>query len=265
MPAIPAVLHHSLAPLLAIDPLVALAVLVRMAAAVAAGGLASFPRLGPRIAAAAALALAAAALPGAAAQPIETGTPFLLVAGEAIAGLGLGLAVAVAFAAASWAGAILGSVSGLAWADDFGGDEPTGEGGAARLAGWLAVAGFLAAGGHLVLVAGLVDSVQRLPIGAVAAAFGRERFAEAVVSLPTAALSLAIALALPAVTAVITFHVATALCLRSVHFVAGPGTLQAAASLVLLAAVVAGAGGWTEGFAAAVRPLLERGLLEDGP
>lgn len=268
MPAIPAgsaVPLHSLAALLAVDPLVMLAVVVRMAAVVAAGGLASFPRLGPRIAAAAVLALAAAALPAAAARPTEPCPPLLLVAGEAIVGLGLGLAVAVAFAAASWAGAMLGSVAGLAWADDFSGDEPTGEGGAARLAGWLAVAGFLAAGGHLVLVAGLVDSVQRLPIGVLASTLGRERFAEAVVSLPTAALSLAIALALPAVTAVITFHVATALCLRSVRFVAGPGTLQAAASLVLLAAVVAGAGGWTEGFAAAVRPLLERGLLEAGP
>lgn len=268
MPAIPAgsaVPLHSLAALLTIDPLIVIAVVVRMAAAVAAGGLASFPRLGPRIAAAAVLALAAAALPAAAAQPAEPCPPLLLVAGEAIVGLGLGLAVAVAFAAAAWAGALLGSVAGLAWSDDFGGDEPTGEGGPARLAGWLAVAGFLAAGGHLALIAGLVDSVQRLPIGLLASAVGRERFSEAVMSLPTAALSLAIALALPAVTAVITFHVATALCLRSVRFVAGPGTLQAAASLVLLAAVVAGAGGWTEGFAEAVRPLLERGLLEGGP
>lgn len=264
-PAVSAVSHHSLAALVAVDPLVVAAVVVRMATAVAAGGLASFPRLGPRITAAAVLALAAAALPAAAAQPTEPGPPFLLVAGEAIVGLGLGLAVAVAFAAASWAGAVLGSVSGLAWADDFSGDEPTGEGGPARLAGWLAVAGFLAAGGHLVLVAGLVDSVQRLPIGAFTAAVGHERIAEAVVSLPTAAMSLAMALALPALTAVIAFHVATALCLRSVRFVAGPGSLQAAASLVLLAAVVAGAGGWTEGFAAAVRPLLERGLLEAGP
>ena len=79
-----------------------------------------------------------------------------------------------------------------------------------------------------------------------------------------AALSLALALALPAMTAVLSFHVAAALCLRSVRFVVGPGSLQAAASLVLLAAVVAGAGGWTEGFAAAVRPVLERSLFELG-
>lgn len=251
--------------LLTVDPLVAIGVGTRMAVAVAAGGLASFPRLGPRISAAAVLALAAAALPAAAGRPLESQPPLLVIAGEAVIGLGLGLAVALAFAAASWAGGMLGSVAGLAWADDFAGDPPTGEGGPARLAAWLAVAGFLAAGGHLTLVAGLVDSVQRMPIGSFTTAVAREECAELATVLPTAALSLALAMALPAIAAVLSFHVAAALCLRSVRFVVGSGSLQAAASIVLLAAVVAGAGGWTEGFAAAVQPLLERGLLHASP
>jgi len=254
----------SLAGLCAADPVTALGVVVRMGSVVAAGGLASFPRLGPRIGLAAALALSAAALPAAVARGHVPQPAVLLMVGEAVVGLGLGLAVAVAFAAASWAGGILGSVAGMSWADDFSGDAATGEGGAARLASWLAVAGFLAAGGHLVLVAGLVDSVQQLPVGGFASAVGRDRCAEVIAFMPSAALSLAIALALPALTAVLTFHVAAALCLRSVRFVVGPGSLQAAASLVLLAAVVAGAGGWTEGFSAAVRPLLERGLEARG-
>jgi flagellar biosynthetic protein FliR len=252
----------SLAILCGADPVTTLGVVVRMATVVAVGGLASFPRLGPRIGLAAGLALSAAALPTAVARGSTPQPVVLLLVGEAIVGLGLGLAVAVAFAAASWGGGILGSVSGASWADDFAGDPPTGEGGAARLAGWLAVAGFLATGGHLVLVTGLVDSVHWLPIGGFASAISRDELTEMIAGMPSAALSLALALALPALTAVLTFHVAAALCLRSVRFVVGPGSLQAAASLVLLAAVVAGAAGWTEGFATAVRPLLERGLVE---
>ena len=139
----------SLAGLCAADPVTALGVVVRMGSVVAAGGLASFPRLGPRIGLAAALALSAAALPAAVARGHVPQPAVLLMVGEAVVGLGLGLAVAVAFAAASWAGWILGSVAGMSWADDFSGDAATGEGGAARLASWLAVAGFLAAGGHL--------------------------------------------------------------------------------------------------------------------
>ena len=254
----------SLAGLCLADPVTSLGVIVRIGSAVAAGGLASFPRLGPRTGLAATLALSAAALPAAVARGHAAQPAALLLVGEAVVGLGLGLAVALAFAAAAWAGGILGSVAGMSWADDFSGDQPTGEGGAARLAGWLAMAGFLATGGHLVLVAGLVDSVQRLPIGCFASAVGRDQLAETIAFMPSAAISLAIALALPGLTAVLTFHVATALCLRSVRFVVGPGSLQAAASLVLLAAVVAGAGGWTEGFSAAVRPLLERGFAESG-
>ena len=255
---------ESLPSLLATDPVVTLGVLTRMAAAVGAGGLASFPQLSPRIRLAAALALSAAALPAAVATGHEPQPWLMLLVGEAVIGLGLGLAVALAFAEASWAGGILGSVSGMSWADDFSGDQPTGEGGAARLAAWLAAAGFLAAGGHLVLIEGLVDSVQRLPIGSFLSAASRADLGDTVAFVSSAALSLALALALPAMTAVLSFHVAAALCLRSVRFVVGPGSLQAAASLVLLAAVVAGAGGWTEGFAAAVRPVLERSLFELG-
>lgn len=245
--------------LLSIDPLVAVGVAARMAAAVAVGGLPVFQRLDLRVRGAAALALAAVAAP--AAVSAADGLPLLpLVVGEAIVGLGLGLAAAIVFAAAAWAGGILGTVSGLNWADDFGSDTPVGEGGAARLAAWLAVAGFLAAGGHLAIIAGLVDSVQRLPVGIVAAGGGRAGLLDLVATMPQAALGLALSLAGPALAAVVAFHVAAAICLRAVRFAPGPGMLQAAASLVLLAAVLAGAGTWTAGFAAAVQQPLERCL-----
>ena len=70
-------------------------------------------------------------------------------------------------AAAGWAGTILGSVSGLSWADDF--DPGSGEAtaGIGRLAWWVGVAAFVAAGGQLVVIAGLLDSLHAMPVGAV--------------------------------------------------------------------------------------------------
>ena len=260
----------SLPALLMADPALALGVAARMTAAVAGGGLAFFPQLDPKVGGVAALALTAAALPLAAATPLGEGRAGVpldvlpLVAGEAVIGLGLGLVVAVAFAAAAWAGGILGSVSGLTWADDFTPDAPAGEGGAARLATWLAVAGFLAAGGHLAVVAGLVDSTGRLPVGGLAIA-DRAAWIDLLAATPTAALMLAMSLAAPALVAVLTFHVTAAICMRSVRFASGPGLIQAAAALVLLAAVIHGTATWTTGFASAVREPIERSLLELGP
>ena len=253
----------SLVSLLTADPAVAAGVVVRMVAAVAAGGIPVFPRLDLRVRAVASLALAAVALP--AAVPASEGLPLgPLLAGEAVVGFGLGLAAAIAFAAASWAGGILGSVSGLTWADDFTPDAPAGEGGAARLATWLAVAGFLAAGGHLAVVAGLVDSTGRLPVGGLAVA-DRGAWIDLLAATPTAAVMLAMSLAAPALVAVLTFHVTAAICLRSVRFASGPGLIQAAAALVLLAAVIHGTATWTTGFASAVREPIERSLLELRP
>lgn len=248
----------SLPAILSADPALIAGVAVRMAAAVAVGGLPVFPWLDLKVRAAATLALAAVALPVAA--PAGESLPLVpLLVGEAVVGLGLGLAAALAFAAAAWAGGILGSVAGLNWAADFTPDAPAGEGSGAQLAAWLGVGGFLAAGGHLAIVAGLVDSVTRLPVGTLAAT-GGAGLADLVATLPTAALELSLALAAPALAAVMAFHVAAAICLRAVRFAPGPGLLQAAASLILLAAICAGAGGWTSGFAAAARNQVERNL-----
>jgi flagellar biosynthesis protein FliR len=255
----------SLNSLVALDPVVATGVVVRMAAAVAAGGLPVFPWLDLKTRAAATIALAAVAMP-AAVSAGEALAALPVIAGEALVGFGLGLAAAIVFAAATWAGGILGSVSGLAWADDFTPEASggAGEGGAARLAAWLAVAGFLAAGGHLAIVAGLIDSVRRVPVGSLAVG-GIDALADLVAAVPSAALSLALSLAAPALVAVVAFHVAAAVCLRAVRFTPGAGMLQAAASLVLVGAVFVGAGVWTSGFAAAVQPSLERVFLEVRP
>jgi flagellar biosynthesis protein FliR len=243
------------------EPVVAAGVLARVGVASLVGLAAVFPTATLRIRATLAILLAVVALPLAAAHRGSAPLPAwpLLVAGEAVVGLGFGLAVAIVLAAASWAGGILGSVAGLSWADDFDPEGDAQAAGMARLCRWLALGGFLGAGGHLAVVAGLIDGVRTLPIGAVTP--GDDTFtagiAAAVTSLPDAALALAVSLALPAITAVLVFHLASTVCLRTIRFVPGQGMLQAVAALVLLAAVALGAETWCGGFGVVARARVE--------
>jgi flagellar biosynthetic protein FliR len=241
---------------------VAAGVLVRMAVAVGAGAMPLATGTGLRVQAVLAAVLAVAATPAALAAsptPGVDGSSILgLLVGEAVVGLGIGLAAAAVFASASWAGHLLGTVTGLSWADDFG-DAPGSESaGVGRLAWWLGLAGFVAAGGHEAVVAGLVDGVRSLPIGAAATAAARDGLLELVAAMPSIGLSLAMSLALPALAAVLACHLVAAIAVRSVGFDPGQGLLQTVASLVLLAAVCGGTDSWIGGFAAAVQSPLER-------
>jgi flagellar biosynthesis protein FliR len=242
----------------------AIGLVARMAAAVAVGGFPLPPGVSVRIRVALAVALAAAALPAAATAGVAPVSLPLLVAGEAVVGLGLGLAAAAVLAAAGWAGAILGSVSGLSWADDFAADGDPQAAGAARLAWWLGLAGFLAAGGHLAVVAGLLDSVHAIPVGGGPAAVG---WVDRVTVATGVAIDLAVALAGPALAAVLAFHVASAVCVQALRVVPGQGLLQAAAAVVVIAALSAGATGWTGGFGTAARDQVERafGDIQERP
>ena len=239
---------------LPIDPFlagqVAAGLLARMAGAVAIGGLPIFPGLSLQIRVAVAAALSLVALPAALAAASPDGAaavPFpLAVVGESVVGMALGTAVALVIGASAWAGGILGCVSGLSWADDF---DPTSEGetaGIGRLARWIGLGAFLAGGGQTCVVAGLVDSVRSIPVGTALSTDAA--FATLVTTMPSVALSLAVTLAVPALAAVLAFHLATAVCLRTIPFTPGPGLLQALASLVLLAAVYLGAEAWSDGF-----------------
>ena len=232
----------------------ALAVLARMAAAVAVGTLPFGPVVPLRVRGALALALAAVALP----QAMRVGAPQaapLVILSEAVIGLGLGLVVAACCAAAAWAGGLVGSVTGLAWADEFAPEGDPQAAGLARLAWWLGLAGFFAAGGHLAVVAGFVDSVRTIPAGASPAAV-----LDAAVAALGFALDLALRLAGPALVAVVIFHVAVAVGLRVVRFAPGAGLLQAAAAAVALVIVVAGLPTWLDGFGSAARDHVERSL-----
>lgn len=230
------------------------AVCARMAAAVAVGAMPLGAVVPLRARGALALALAAVALPHAAVAA-DAGPPALVILAEALVGAGLGLVVAACCAAAAWAGGLVGSVTGLSWADDFSTDGDPQAGGVARLAWWLGLAGFFAVDGHLAVVAGLVDSFRTLPVGTPPGAI-LVRVAEA----PDIALSLALSLAGPALVAVVAFHVAAAVCLRTVRFAPGQGMLQAAAALAALGIIVVGTPAWLDGFGAAARDRVERTL-----
>lgn len=253
------------------DVAVAAGVFARMAAAVAVGVLPITAGVGVRVQGAVVLALTMAALPLAAAAAPTTMTassPLLFVVlAEAVVGLVLGLAAAAVFAAAGWAGGILGSVTGLSWADDFTPEGDPQAAGMARLAWWMGLGGFLAAGGHVDLVVGLVDSVRTLPVASAVAADGRfsESLEMLATTMPTVALSLALTLALPALAAVLAFHLVAVISVRTASFEPGQGLLQASASLVLLAAVCIGTDSWIGGFAALVQAPLEKTLHDIHP
>jgi len=246
------------------DPVLAAAVLARMSAAVFVGGLPLTVQVPRKVRGVLAVTLALLALPTAAAAGraavVGQTLPFVLVC-EAIVGLGLGLVVAAIVAAATWAGSLLGSVSGLAWAEDFtpaGDAEPAG---LARLAWWLGVAGFFAAGGHLAVVAGLLESVRSVPVGSVFAAGAVESpIVDVVIAAPGLALSLVTALAAPALAAVIAFHLAMTICLRTLRFDPGQGLMQAIAAVVVVLVLVAGAEAWLSGFGGVAQAQIEQSL-----
>jgi flagellar biosynthetic protein FliR len=237
------------------EAIVAAGVCARIAAAVVAGTLPVLPGASVAIRLALALALAVVAVPMAWAVQQGTGGisvgPLLpVLVGEAFVGLAMGTAAAAVLVATAWAGGILGSVSGLSWADDF---DPGAEGqsaGIARLAWWVGLAAFFAAGGQLAVVAGLVDSVRHVPVGTALSGPATDWLTTLGVATPAVAFSLAAMLAMPALVAVIAFHLASAICLRTIPFSPGPGVLQGLAAVVLLASLWLGAESWASGGAA---------------
>ncbi len=261
MPLAPDPSTPALASLVA-HPILAAGLLARLLAALTVGALPLGPHAPARVKVALAAALTLVALPAAvaAAPHIPPTLPRLLLT-EAFVGLAMGLVTALVVASAAWAGAVAGSVAGVSWSGDFsvGGEEDAG--GTARLAWWCGVAAFFATGGHLVVVAGLLDSVRLVPLGVASLDGGAETpLAHAVMAVPALALELALAVAAPALAAVVAFHVAAAIALRTLGFAPGQGLLQAAAALVVVAALVAGAEVWLGGFGTAAGELVGRGF-----
>lgn len=222
------------------------------------------PEVSIRIRVALAVAFTAVSLPLAVAvqgsTPPATGGPVLLMlAGEAAVGLGLGAALAAVVSAGAWAGGVLGSVAGLSWADDFGPDGAAESAGCARFAWWTSAGVFLAAGGLEAVAVGIIDSLRVFPIGAALSASGtlQPGLDHLAAGMPTVAIALALSLAVPALLAVLAFHVTAAIVLRTVPFTPGAGFLQGLAAMVLLAALFCGADAWARRF-----PSLVQGPIE---
>ena len=96
---------------------------------------------------------------------IVTIAGFMMIAGEALAGIALGFAVQIGFSAALLAGETIGNAMGLGFAQMV---DPSTDQGTPALGQFLNILGtflFLAVGGHLALAATIVESYRALPPG----------------------------------------------------------------------------------------------------
>ena len=242
-------------------PAVALLCVARVAGFVAIGTLplASGVPVLVRVALVFAMSLAAVSwvLPAGLATPPATSLPLAAATELALGGI-LGLSVACVTAAAGWAGGMLGTISGLSWADDYSAGPPEASTPLARLLWWVAAATFVSSGGARILLAGLLESFATLPLGG---------WLDAGISgllLPTLAMAcrLAVAVALPAMMAVLAWHVSATIGCRVIPLSPSTGLLQGTAAAVLLVALWIGSPAWTHGLANAMTASCERVFAE---
>ncbi len=236
---------------------VALLCAARVAGFVAVGTLplASGVPLLVRVALAFAMSLAAVCwvLPGELAAPPSAALPLAVVAELSLGGM-LGLSVACVTAAAGWAGGMLGTISGLSWADDYNAGPPEAATPLARLLWWAAAATFVSSGGARLVLAGLLESFATLPLA------GWLDVGISGLLLPAVAMAcrLAVAVALPAMMAVLAWHVSATIGCRVIPLSPSTGLLQGTAAAVLLVALWIGSPTWTHGLAGAMTASCER-------
>ena len=119
-----------------------------------------------RIALAAFVSLAAqASLPAAPEVPLDSPLAFMLVLQQMVIGLALGFSVRVVFAAVEFAGEVIGLQMGLNFAGFF--DPVSAATGTAtsRFFGTTIAWLFIVSGGHLLVIAALVQSFDAFPVG----------------------------------------------------------------------------------------------------
>jgi flagellar biosynthesis protein FliR len=119
-----------------------------------------------RIALAAFVALASqATLPAPPEVPLDSPVAFMLVLQQMVIGLALGFSVRVVFAAVEFAGEIIGLQMGLNFAGFF--DPVSASTGTAssRFFGTMVAWLFVVGGGHLLVIAALVQSFEAFPVG----------------------------------------------------------------------------------------------------
>ncbi len=112
------------------------------------------------------IALAAqASLPAAPVVALDSPLALLLVLQQMVIGLSLGFAVRVVFVAVEFAGEIIGLQMGLNFAGFFDPLSATSATATSRFFGTLVAWLFIVMGGHLLVIAALVQSFQSFPIG----------------------------------------------------------------------------------------------------
>jgi len=236
-------MNHEIAAAVA----VCLAVVARCGGFVAASTFPVYPGVDARVRLAMAIAVSAVAMPGVLASGVspEGITPIALVA-EAVLGAAMGTAVACVSASAAWAFGMAATACGLAGGDDA--DPLSVEGaGIARLAWWISAGGFVASGGARGVLGGLLDSFVTMPVGGRGDGVVSQLLAVAT-SLPAAAFTIAVSLALPVVAALVAYHAVVAIATRAAGFEPGVGLVQASASLLLLVILFLTADVWIVGF-----------------
>lgn len=108
---------------------------------------------------------AQASLPPMPVIPLDSGTAFLVIVQQLVIGLSLGFAVRIVFAAVEFAGELVGLQMGLNFAGFF--DPATGGQTTAlsRFFGVMVSWMFIVTGGHLLVIAGVVQSFHAFPVG----------------------------------------------------------------------------------------------------
>ena len=193
--------------------------------------------------------------------PALAGPLVLAAVAELAVGGMLGLSVACVTAAAGWAGGVLGTISGLSWADDYNGGPPEAATPLARLVWWVAAAAFVSSGGGRMLMAGLLESFLALPLAAgLDAGLG-----SLVLASLAMACRLAVAVALPALVAVLAWHISMTIACRVIPLTPSTGLLQGTAAIVLLVALWLGGGAWTHGMADAMTATCEQVFAQRTP
>jgi flagellar biosynthetic protein FliR len=186
----------------------------------------------------------------------------LLVMGEVLAGLALGFAVQIGFSAALVAGEVIGNAMGLGFAGMM--DPATGAPTPAlsQYLSLMAIFLFLVTGGHLQLMAIIVESYRALPPGE---AWLGARSIQGLVLFGGDVFAAGLAIALPVGFALILVQLVMAMLARSapqmnIFAVGLPATLMAGLVLIAIAAPV-----MADGISAALmRGLAEARLLANG-
>lgn len=145
---------------------------------------------------------------------LVTGAGILLLAGEVVAGAALGLAVQIGHVAALVAGEVIGSLMGIGFAGMV---DPASGQGSPVIGAWLSTLGlflFVAADGHLMLIAAIVQSYAAWPPGLIGVDDGVDA-ARALVGFGGHLFSAGLAIALPVAATLLAGQIALALLART--------------------------------------------------